>query len=51
MRLGIASNKIQIPEASPDEWAAQYAALGIGAVVFPLNCKAEDKSGKEAVLP
>jgi len=43
MRLGIASNKIQIPEASPDEWAAQYAALGIGAVVFPLNCKAEDK--------
>ena len=36
MRLGIASNK-KSGTASPNEWAAKYAALGIGAVTFPLN--------------
>ena len=41
MRLGIASNKKSV-FSSPDEWAAKYSELGLGAVVFPLNHKASD---------
>ena len=41
MRLGIASNK-KSGTSSPNEWAAKYAALGLGAVTFPLNSTSSD---------
>lgn len=41
MRLGIAFNK-KSQYSSPDEWAATYAGLGLGAVVFPLSHKSSD---------
>ena len=44
MRLGIATNRINDePIASPNEWAAHYAELGIGAVIFPASHQSGDK--------
>ena len=38
MRLGISA---AFPHSSPEEWAALHREAGLGAVVFPLNWKAE----------
>ena len=38
MRLGIAA---AFPHSSPEEWAERHREAGLGAVVFPLNWKAE----------
>lgn len=40
MRLGISA---QLPHTSPDEWGRLHREAGLGAVVFPLDWKAEVK--------
>lgn len=41
MRLGIS---YALPHSSPDEWGRAHRALGLGAVVFPVNCLAARQS-------
>lgn len=47
MRLGISA---QFPHASPDEWGKLHREAGLGAVVFPLDWKADVKDIDRYVL-
>lgn len=40
MKLGIAA---QLSHSSPEEWAKKHKALGLGAVVFPFDHRADQK--------
>lgn len=40
MKLGIAA---QLSHSSPEEWAKKHKALGLGAVVFPFDHRAEQR--------